>query len=52
MDKEWVFDRYRYGKLMAEGARVYAKTAEGALMKAKELFADERGISTFKIRDE
>ncbi len=50
MDKEWVFDRYHYGVLMAEGARVHAKTEEEALRKAKGLFADEKG-DTFKLRN-
>lgn len=50
--KEWVFDRYRYGVLMAEGARVHARTLADALRKAEALFADEKGISTFKLRRE
>jgi hypothetical protein len=49
MKKEWVFDRYRYGRLMAQGARVHAKTEEEALRKAQVLFGDEKDISTFKL---
>lgn len=49
MEREWEFDRYRNGTLMAEGAKVHAKTEEEALKKAKALFADERDSSTFRL---
>lgn len=49
--REWVFDRYRNGRLMAEGARVRARTKEEALRKAESLFPEEKGIATFKLRD-
>lgn len=52
MEKEWIFDRYRRGTLMAEGARVHAPTEAEALRKAEALFADERDGSTFKLRAE
>jgi hypothetical protein len=47
---EWVFDRYRHGKIMAEGARVHASCYEAALRKAKALFADEKDC-TLELRD-
>jgi hypothetical protein len=50
MEKEWIFDRYRYGRLMAEGAGVHATTEEEALRKVEALFADERDGSRFKLR--
>ena len=47
-DREWIFDRYRDGKLMAEGARVNASTKKEAIRKAYALFDYEQ--CTFKIR--
>jgi hypothetical protein len=36
--REWIFDRFRAGQKMAEGARVLAATYEEALEKATRLF--------------
>ena len=46
--KEWKFDRYRDGKLMAQGVRVHAATEEEARRKARALFDYEQ--CTFKLR--
>ncbi len=39
MSQEWVFDRLLNGRLMAEGARVYAITEEAARQKAVQLYS-------------
>lgn len=52
MEKAWEFDRYVWGRLMAEGAKVHAKTEAEALEKARQLFAQDGSLegTTFKLR--
>ena len=40
--KEYILDRYRDGKLMAEGAKVRAASLQDAIDKARELFRFDR----------
>lgn len=54
-DKIYVFDRYRNGRLMAEGAKITKATSEqDALSRAHELFESDREVGDlfeFKLRE-
>ncbi len=50
-ERVWKFDRYRDGRLMAEGAEVRRATSlEDALAKAQAMFADTGNREEFKLR--
>jgi len=40
-EKLFVIDRFRHGRKLAEGAKVFAKTETEAVQKAKALFVRE-----------
>jgi hypothetical protein len=40
-EKLFLIDRFRHGKKLAEGAKVFAKTEKEAIQKAKALFVQE-----------
>ena len=48
-DRAFEFDRYRNGRLMAEGGKVRAKDETEALDKVRRLFRDCPG-DTFRLR--
>lgn len=48
--REWHFDRYRAGKLKAQGVKVHAVTEADAWVKAKELLHIDGNLPTDELR--
>jgi hypothetical protein len=48
--REWHFDRYRNGKLKAQGVKVHAVTEAEAWVKAKELLHIDGNLPTDELR--